>query len=139
LNQAEQTAAHFVPHPFSAERGARLYRTGDLARYTPAGQIEFIGRRDIQVKLRGYRIEPGEIEAVLRRHPNIWECVVLLRTDEATNPSLVSYLVPRKQPAPDIEELQALLSAHLPAYMHPSAMVFLKELPLTANGKIDRQ
>jgi amino acid adenylation domain-containing protein len=134
--QVEQTAERFMPHPFSDREGARLYRTGDLACYNTRGQIEFVGRADDQVKLRGYRIEPGEIEVILRRHPQVQDCCVQLRTD-GVRAGLVGYIV--GQPQPTNEELRRFLLASLPEYMVPSAWVWLNRLPLTANGKLDRR
>ncbi|MFL5653190.1 MAG: amino acid adenylation domain-containing protein, partial [Ktedonobacteraceae bacterium] len=138
LHQEEQTRQRFVLHPFRREVGARLYKTGDLARYTEDGLIEFVGRGDNQVKLRGYRIELGEIEAVLGRHANVRECVVLLREEEAGEGHLVAYVVARQQPAPTSQELRNFVGEQVPTYMVPSAFVFLRVLPLTANGKVDR-
>src|SRR5262249_10686180 len=93
VQQAEQTAQSFVPHPWGEPPGARLYRTGDLVRYDEQGRLEFVGRRDTQVKLRGYRIELAEVEAVLCQHPQIQESVVVLREDRRGEARLVSYVV----------------------------------------------
>ncbi|BCL80821.1 non-ribosomal peptide synthetase [Ktedonobacteria bacterium brp13] len=139
LHQPEQTAERFVPHPWSQEPGARLYKTGDLACYTPQGQIAFLGRRDQQVKLRGFRIEPGEIEAVLKRHPNVWDAVVVLREDRAGEKRLVGYIVPQQQPAPTNDDLRTVVREQLPEYMLPATFVYLHDLPLTPNGKLDRK
>src|SRR6185369_13895071 len=128
--QAELTAASFVPDPFSGEAGARLYRTGDLVGYDEEGNLEFLGRVDAQVKLRGYRIEPGEIEAVLRRHQQVSEAVV-----ELSEERLVAYVVGDAQAG----ELRAYLKSQLPNYMVPSFFVALNELPLLPNGKINRR
>ncbi|HKI00350.1 MAG TPA: amino acid adenylation domain-containing protein [Thermoanaerobaculia bacterium] len=136
LNRPALTAERFIPHPFAAEPGARLYDTGDLARWLADGQIDFLGRVDHQVKLRAFRIEPGEIEAVLGRHSTVREAVVLLR-GEAPGQRLVAYLV-CEQPNPAVAELRGLLARHLPEYMMPAAFVFLDALPLRPNGKIDR-
>ena len=142
IQQPEQTAEHFVPHPFigeasgvGAHSGARLYRTGDLARYGENGQIEFLGRSDHQVKLRGYRIELAEIEAVLRQHPQVRDSAVILQEDLA---QLVGYVVPRKQPVSVDMHLGDFLCKHLPEYMVPPTFIYLKFLPLTANGKVNR-
>jgi amino acid adenylation domain-containing protein len=97
IEQPGQTAERFIPHPFSTEPGARLYRTGDLARYLPDGSIEFVGRMDEQVKLRGFRIEPGEIETVLEQHPRVREAAVVVREDVAGQPTLVAYLTQNLQ------------------------------------------
>jgi amino acid adenylation domain-containing protein len=138
LNDAERTAEVFIADPFSAEPGRRLYRTGDLARYLPDANIEFLGRVDYQVKLRGFRIEPGEIEAVLDQHPNVRSCAVVLREDLPNESRLVAYLVSEDQPL-SIDSLRSYLRERLPDYMVPAAFVMLAELPLTANGKVDRQ
>lgn len=139
LHQAELTAERFVPHPWSLQPGARLYRTGDLARYTTEGQIEFVGRRDNQVKLRGYRIELGEIEAALKQHPELRDGAVMLSEEPQEEAKLVGYIVPRKLPAPKDKDVRSHLLSYLPEYMVPSSFVTLKVLPLTANGKLDRQ
>ena len=95
LQRADLTADRFVPHPFSA-KGARLYRTGDIARWLPTGDLDYAGRVDGQVKLRGVRIEPGEVESQLRDHPNVREAAVLLRRDAGAEPLLAMYIVPRR-------------------------------------------
>ncbi|HKH45215.1 MAG TPA: amino acid adenylation domain-containing protein, partial [Thermoanaerobaculia bacterium] len=135
----ELTAAHFVPDPFAppAERGARLYRTGDRTRAWWDGNLEFLGRADQRVKVRGYRIEPGEIEVALLRHPALREAVVTVREDRPGDQMLVAYVVPRAA-APSAEELRAWLRGKLPSYMVPAACVTLASLPVTANGKLDR-
>jgi amino acid adenylation domain-containing protein len=119
----------------SPDGGERLYRTGDLARFLPDGNLELIGREDLQVKLRGYRIEPGEIEAALEAHPGVQRAVVAVRRDGPGEPRLVAYTA---GPGPDAGELERHLRDRLPAYMVPAAFVALAELPLTANGKVDR-
>ncbi|MBO4207992.1 non-ribosomal peptide synthetase/MFS transporter [Micromonospora echinofusca] len=130
----ERTAASFVHHPVTGER---LYRTGDLGRYRPDGVIEFLGRRDSQVKIRGYRIELGEIEAHLSRCPGVADCVVsVLRQDGGQ--LLVGYVVPRDGAAPTPAELRGYLTERLAGYMVPSHYVTLPRLPLTGNGKVDR-
>jgi acyl carrier protein len=139
LNQPELTAERFITNPFSNNPEARLYKTGDLACYQPDGTIEFLGRIDNQVKIRGYRIELGEIEAVLSKHPAVRSTVVLAREDEPGNKRLVAYVVPYQEQASKTAELRHLLQQQLPEYMVPSAFVLLKTLPLTANGKVDRQ
>ncbi|HEV7516669.1 MAG TPA: amino acid adenylation domain-containing protein, partial [Thermoanaerobaculia bacterium] len=135
LRRPELTAENFVPDPFSGERGSRLYRTGDLARYLAEGSIEFLGRVDHQVKLRGFRIEPGEIEARLREHPAVRDCVVTVREEPPGNRFLVAYVVQD----PGELSLRAYLSEKLPDYMVPTAFVDLAALPLTSHGKIDRR
>ncbi len=124
------TAERFVPDPFSGEPGERLYRTGDLCRYRSSGELEFLGRLDQQIKVRGFRIEPGEIESALLRCPGVESAVVVLRESV-----LVAYVVGRD----DAEGLRSWLRGELPSSMVPSAIVTLPGLPLTANGKIDRQ
>jgi amino acid adenylation domain-containing protein len=142
LNDAEKTAARFIPHPFANEPGARLYRTGDLARYRADGQIEFCGRADDQVKINGFRIELEEIEAVIASHSLVRQAVVLARDDEKGGKRLIAYVVgdarPRKEPAEMAAELRRFLKSKLPHYMIPSAFVALDALPLSANGKVNR-
>src|SRR6185436_3986574 len=140
VNRPGLTAEKFVPHPFSRAAGARLYRTGDLARYLADGNVEYVGRVDQQVKLRGYRIEPGEIAAVLESHAAVSEAVVLLREEEGGDKRLVAYLVATAgQEPPAVSTLRSHLKEKLPAYMAPAAFLFLEALPLTANGKVDRK
>jgi amino acid adenylation domain-containing protein len=144
LNRPDLTAAAFVPNPFSTEPGARLYRTGDIARYRADGVIEYIGRRDTQVKFNGYRIELGEIEATLQSHPGVESAVVMLREDTPGNKRLVAYVVQAaNNDAPQAGqldyELRRWLSQRLPAHMAPNTYVALDTLPLTANGKINRR
>ena len=133
----EQTAERFVPHPFSNAGGERLYRTGDLVRYLRDGNLEFVGRADEQVKVRGFRIELGEIENVLSTHGAVREVVVIAKEDAAGNKQLVAYVV--SDGAADSNELRAYLKERLPEYMAPSAMIFLEQMPLTPNGKVDRK
>jgi amino acid adenylation domain-containing protein len=137
LNRPELTIERFVPDPFAGEPGARLYRTGDLARYLPDGNLQYLGRIDHQVKVRGYRIEPGEVEAALRDHPAVREALVTARDDDRGG-RLVAYLR-TDEPAPGAAELHDLLLGTLPAYMVPSAFVTLDAFPLTPNGKLDRR
>jgi acyl-CoA synthetase (AMP-forming)/AMP-acid ligase II len=138
LNRPEVSAEKFVPDPFSEEPGARLYRTGDVARYLPNGDIEFAGRIDQQVKVRGFRIELSEIENLLLGHPAIAEAAVSLHERESVK-SLVAYVVPHAGPAVSTGELRRFLQQHLPEYMVPSVYMVLEELPLTPNGKVDRK
>jgi hypothetical protein len=138
LHGAGLTAERFVPHPFSAVGGARLYRTGDLARYRASGEIEFLGRLDQQLKIRGYRVEPSEIETVLRDHSSVFDCVVLVPEEEAAKARLVAYVLPAPQQKPSAKELREYLSTRLPGYMIPAAFVLLEAFPLNHEGKIDR-
>src|SRR5262245_3190825 len=139
LNKPDLTAERFVPHAFSSEGGRRLYRTGDLGRYLPDGRIEYLGRADQQVKIRGFRIEPGEIETWLRAHPSIRDAAVEAREEESGEKRLVAYLVENSQNGLGNEELRGYLGEKLPEYMIPSAFVRLEGLPVTSNGKLDRQ
>jgi amino acid adenylation domain-containing protein len=139
LNFPDVTAAKFIPDPFSSEPEALLYKTGDLARYLPDGDIEFVGRRDFQIKIRGFRVEPGEIEAVLGRHSSVREAVVVSPDDGLDAKRLVAYLVPVAGLTPCAADVRNWLRKQLPDYMIPSDFVFLAELPLTPNGKVDRR
>jgi amino acid adenylation domain-containing protein len=134
----ELTAERFVPDLFGAAPGDRLYRTGDLARFLPDGNLEYLGRSDRQVKIRSYRVELGEIEAVLAGHPGVREAVVLLREDRPGDRRLVGYLVPAGDKAPRFDELRRFLAESLPEPMVPGWYVSLPALPLTAHGKLDR-
>jgi amino acid adenylation domain-containing protein len=138
LNRPELTAERFVEDRFSGEAGARLYRTGDLVRYRADGNLEFLGRADQQVKIRGFRIELEEIEAVLRKHPEVREAAVLAREDSSQEKRLVAYLIARGHEL-ETSELRAWVKDSLPEYMAPSAFVYLERLPLNANGKVDKQ
>jgi hypothetical protein len=139
LNRPELTAEKFVRDPFSKDPEARLYKTGDLARWLPSGELECLGRTDQQVKVRGFRIEPGEIEAVLAQHQNISASAVVARDDLPGGRALVAYIVPRTSPAPGVNELRSFLQGRLPDYMVPSVFVPLDALPLTPNNKVDRR
>ena len=138
FKQPELTARGFIPDPFSASGGARLYKTGDLVRYLANGEIEHLGRMDYQVKLRGFRVELEEIEAVLTQHPTVDQCVVIVRQDQPGEKRLVAYLVAVPGSKPKISELLRVARAKLPDYMVPAAFVLLERMPLTANNKIDR-
>ena len=139
LNRPALTSETFIPDPFSDVPGARLYKTGDRVRYLPNGKIEFLGRIDDQVKVRGFRIEPGEIESVLVQHPNVNEAVVIATEDRRGHGRLVAYLVSESEPHPAVRELQEFVKRQLPDYMVPSAFMMLDVLPLTPNGKVDRR
>ncbi len=138
-NESGQTARSFIPDPYGGEAGERLYRTGDRARYRADGRVEFIGRFDHQVKVRGYRIELGEIEAALASHSEIKEAVAIVRNGSTGDQRLVGYVVARDGVAVEATELQRHLQERLPDYMVPSAFVKLDQIPLTANGKVDRK
>jgi amino acid adenylation domain-containing protein len=137
MNRPELTAEKFISNPFSDDSRKRLYKTGDLCRYLPDGNIEFLGRIDHQVKIRGFRIELGEIENVLIKHDVVSDAVVLSKDLPTGGNCLVAYIVPNVEPV--ISELRKYLEDNLPDYMIPSAFVVLSELPLTANGKVDRK
>ncbi|MDJ0732652.1 MAG: amino acid adenylation domain-containing protein [Nostocaceae cyanobacterium] len=139
LNHPELSNEKFVPNPFDSGEGGRLYRTGDLVRYLDNGCIEYLGRIDNQVKIRGFRIELGEIETVLSQHPGVGQTVAIVREDVAGDKRLVVYVVSDEQQTPTSADLHSFLKHKLPGYMLPSAIVFLPDLPLTANGKIDRK
>src|SRR6185295_12251196 len=127
------------PDLLGAEGGARLYRTGDRVRWRADGNLEFLGRRDRQVKVRGYRIEPAEIEAVMFDHIGVGQCAVILSERAFGQQQLIGFYVAGVQPAPSANELRDYLKTRLPGYMVPGVVVELAELPLTANGKVDRQ
>jgi amino acid adenylation domain-containing protein len=138
-NRPGLTAERFVPHPFSREPGARLYRTLDRARRLEGGEVEFLGRFDRQVKVRGYRVEPGEIEVVLAAHHAVREVLVEACEDSLGDKRLVTYLVAGPGAEVSADELRAHLRRKLPEYMMPAAFVTLECMPLTANGKVDRR
>ncbi|HEY1016837.1 MAG TPA: amino acid adenylation domain-containing protein [Herpetosiphonaceae bacterium] len=138
LNRPGLTAERFIPHPWGAP-GSRLYKSGDLARWRSDGSLEYLGRIDTQVKVRGFRIEPGEIEALLLSHPGVAETLVMARADQGGAARLVAYIVAVPGAAPATDELRAMLKGRLPDYMVPNAFVALEAMPLTPNGKIDRR
>ena len=144
LGRPALTAERFVPDPFSADPrdprgGDRLYRTGDLARWRPDGTLDFLGRRDFQVKVRGFRVELGEVESALLRHPGVREAVVTAAKEAAGSHRLIAYYVPEGADGPAPAELRTHLRESLPEHMVPSLFVPLAELPLNANGKVDRR
>ncbi len=136
LNRPELTRQRFVTNPFAPS--GKMYRTGDLAVLLPDGNIDFIGRADFQIKLRGYRIEPGEIEHTLTQYPHIREAVVLRKGSTPAEQKLVAYIVANENSEVNQTDLRQSLSAQLPAYMIPAVFVVLEKMPLTTIGKIDR-
>jgi amino acid adenylation domain-containing protein len=139
LNRADVTRERFITHTFSPTRTERLYRTGDLVRYMRDGRLEFIGRIDQQIKIRGVRVELGEIEVVLREHPDVRDAVVIVQELEADDKRLIAYVVPTSPQPPSVAQLQLWLGTKLPKILVPSAVVFLSEFPKTPNGKLDRR
>jgi acyl carrier protein len=137
-NRPDLTAERFRPDPFSDRPGARLYRTGDRCRFRADGEVEFLGRLDDQVKVRGFRIEPAEVEARLIRHPSVRAAAVTVRAVAADDQRLAAYFVADGPRVPTVRELAAFLAATLPPYMVPSEFYLLPALPLTPNGKLDR-
>jgi acyl-coenzyme A synthetase/AMP-(fatty) acid ligase/acyl carrier protein len=135
-NKPSLTAEKFVPHPFSNEPGERLYRTGDLVRYGIEGAIDFIGRVDNQIKIRGYRVELGEIESVMRQHPQVNEVAVAVR-GTAANKRLVAFVTSRANRDLRSAELKQFLQSRLPEFMVPSPITVLEKIPLKTSGKID--
>jgi surfactin family lipopeptide synthetase A len=138
LNQPAETAAKFIPDPFSEVAGSRLYKTGDLARYLPDGNLELLGRLDHQVKIRGFRIELEEIEATISEYAGVRQVVVALRKETTGEPKLIAYIVPANPAQFDTEGLVSFISKKLPAAMVPAAFVRLGSLPLMPNGKVNR-
>ena len=139
VGQAALTHEKFISHPFTPAPESRLYKTGDLMRYRPDGTLEFFGRLDHQVKVRGFRIECGEIEAVLRQHPTVHEALVLVPSTNVEDPQLVAYVQPVDTARCESPQLYHFLRTLLPEYMLPTRFIKLDTFPLTANGKIDRQ
>ncbi|MCA1566171.1 MAG: phosphopantetheine-binding protein, partial [Acidobacteria bacterium] len=155
LRDAARTAESYVPDPFSGEGGERLYRTGDVVKYSKGGELEYVGRADSQVKVRGYRIELGEVEAALREQAGVKEAVVVAREEGEGEKRLVGYVVmegtqgemgaeaeaqgERVAEAEVVRALREGIGKRLPEYMIPQALVVLREMPLTPNGKINRR
>ena len=140
LNRPDLTASSFVPDPYAAQPGARMYRTGDRVRCRPDGMLEFLGRMDAQLKIRGFRVEPAEVAVRLRTHPGLAEAHVRAWIPPGGAPQLVGYLVPLAgQAMPTPARLREHLARELPAYMIPSAYVELKALPFTHAGKVDER
>jgi len=139
LNRPDLTAEKFILNPFSDEAGDRLYKTGDLVRYLPDGNIEYLGRLDNQVKICGFRIELGAIEAVLGQHLAVRETVVIATEDYLGDKRLVAYIIPQSDRVPTASELRSFLKEKLPDYMVPSVFITLDVIPLTPNSKVDRR
>ncbi|MDA3136904.1 AMP-binding protein [Pseudomonas syringae] len=140
LNQPQLSAERFIADPFSEDPQARLYKTGDVGRWLANGALEYLGRNDFQVKIRGLRIEIGEIEAALAKHPAVHEAVVTAREDVPGDKRLVAYYTQSAEhTAVDIETLRSHLQQQLPEYMVPAIYVLLEAMPLTPNGKLDRK
>jgi amino acid adenylation domain-containing protein len=139
LNHPELTERSFIASPIPEAANGRLYKTGDLVRYLPDGNLVFLRRNDNQVKLRGYRLELGEVESKLTEHPSVRAAVVTVREDTEGDPKLVAYLLASPEQPPDPDTLRGFLKERLPAQMLPSAFVILNSFPLTDNGKIDRK
>src|SRR6185295_7364439 len=138
LGRPDLTAEVFLPDPLSGDPGGRLYRTGDLGRRRTDGELEFLGRADHQLKIRGFRVEPGEIEAALARFPGVRQVAVAAREETPGNPYLVAYVALQEGGVADHDALRAFLSGLLPSYMIPAAFVTLAELPVLPSGKLDR-
>src|SRR5262249_9591347 len=128
----------FVRDPFSANPEARLYKTGDVGRYLATGEIEFLGRIDDQIKVRGYRIEPNEIVSVLNKFEGIRESAVVAQESSSGDSRLIAYVVSSPESKTTFTELRAFLSTRLPDYMIPARFVRLDSLPVNSNGKVDR-
>lgn len=141
LNRPDLTAEHFIPDPLSGKSGQRLYATGDRARYRADGTLEFLGRADNQIKIRGYRVELGEVESAMSQHPAVSECVVVDRENEGSfgDKRLIAYVVLAPSLDATAHDLRQYLQGRLADYMLPSTFVILSALPLTPNGKVDRQ
>jgi amino acid adenylation domain-containing protein len=139
LRDPRRTAASYLPDPFAAQPGRRLYKTGDIGRRHPGGVLEFLGRADFQVKIRGQRVELGEIEATLVAHEHVREVLVTAVESGQGGPYLVAYVAPVAHPAPTARALRGFVCARLSEHMVPAAFVFMDEFPLNDNGKVDRE
>ncbi len=139
LGRPEMTAERFIPDPFSVEGGMRLYRTGDVVRFLADGQIEYVGRSDEQVKVRGFRVELGEVEAALAAHSGVRGCAATVRGEGAGGKRLVAYVVADEDQPPTASQLRSHMKERVPEYMLPSAFVFLNMLPVTGSGKVNRR
>ena len=139
LNRLDLTQANYVSNPFTKDPNARLYRTGDLVRWLSDGNLEYLGRRDQQVKINGLRIELGELEAMLAQHPDVREAVVLANTNGSRELHLSAYIATREENQTSSNELRSFLKSRLPADMIPSSFHLMESFPRTPNGKVDRQ
>ncbi len=139
LNRKELTKEKFIQNPFGKKKKDRLYKSGDLGRFLPDGNIDFIGRADHQVKLRGYRIEMGEVEAAISQHPNVRETVVDIFGEKSTDQKLVGYLTLKNGTKLNATQLRNFLEEKIPEYMIPSTFMFLEKMPFATSGKIDRK
>lgn len=138
LGDEKLTHERFIINPYTGHAEDRVYRTGERGRFLPDGEVEFGGRLENQVSIRGFRIELNEVESALAQHPAVRDAVVVAREDAAEDRRLLAYVVPKREPAPTTSDLRGFLKQKLPEYMLPSAFVLLNDLPLTANGKVDR-
>jgi amino acid adenylation domain-containing protein len=138
LNNPDATTEKFVPNPFATRPATRMYRTGDLARWREDGVVEFVGRVDSQVKILGYRIEPGEVEAILRMHKDVKDICVIAHADEHGSKRLMAYYIPSENTTVSPRDLREFLRGKLPQYMVPSLFVPVASMPLSPNGKVDR-
>ena len=139
LNRGELTSEKFIPHPFSQQESAKIYKTGDLARYLPDGNIEYLGRIDGMVKIRGYRVDLGEVEAVLSKHPQISQAVTTVHGESAKEKYLAAYFIPIIGQTINASDLRQFLAAQLSEHMIPSAFVQMDSFPLSPNGKVNRR
>ena len=139
LNKPELTKEKFLPDPFSKNKNDKMYKTGDLAKWSSNGSIEFLGRKDTQVKLRGFRVELGEVESAIMQHKSIKLAATKVLTPEPHKQQLVAYLVPEPEQTPSIFALRTFLGARLPVHMIPHAFVFMEKLPINENGKLDKK